>query len=77
MSWTDEAGVEQNPYCTVQSKQLAPYDYATASTNSIGAPPTTSFPVEAIAGTPITYKVEGFEHYAGTYELFITVERLQ
>jgi hypothetical protein len=72
LSWTDEAGLETNTYAELGTDQVPPQDYAPI--HSVLPP----LSIEAIAGTSINYTVGGI---AGgtpvTYELFMTVERLQ
>jgi len=49
--------------------------YRGRSTYSNTLPP---IPIEAVAGTPISYAVGGIPYGGGgTYELFMTVEELQ
>jgi hypothetical protein len=79
LGWTDEAGLEQAPeYSVVYARQSAPFSYGSPFITGNGltvAQPV--FPIEAIAGTPISYAVTPFLQGDGTYELFMTVERLQ
>jgi hypothetical protein len=75
LRWTDEAGFETNNHTTLYGNQVPPLDYAQAPGLPGILPP---IPIEAIAGTPINYTVGGpTDGSGGTYELFMTVERLQ
>jgi hypothetical protein len=75
LEWKDEAGNEVNQYGTLYADQIAPNSYGFGTFLSNILPP---IPIEAIAGTPISYFINGpLDGSGGTYELFISVEQLQ
>jgi hypothetical protein len=74
LNWTDEVGVESNQFSGLLLSNVPPIDYATSFYGNFQPP----LPIEAIAGTPITYYTFGpTDGSGGTYELFITVEQVQ
>jgi hypothetical protein len=76
LDWTDEAGAENSTLGLLAADQVPPNDYANFQGGTGYLPP--PVPIEAIAGTPLTYSVVGpADGSGGTYELFISVEQLQ
>jgi hypothetical protein len=76
LGWTDEAGTETSTLGLLEADQIPPTDYGLFQGGVGYLPP--PVPIEAIAGTPITYVVAGpTDGSGGTYELFISVEQLQ
>ena len=76
VNWTDEAGMETGYASQLSTNSAPPFDYG-FSADGFGYF-SSPVPIEAIAGTPITYAVTGpTDGSGGTYELFITVEQLQ
>jgi hypothetical protein len=76
IGWTDESGAELGCMAELIGGQMPPNNYAVQSGAS--NTPQEPIPIEAIAGTPITYSVTRTNFgTGGTYELFISVEQLQ
>ena len=76
LSWTDESGGEEGNLATLYGYQTPSINYAVQS--GAANTPQEPVPFEAIAGTPITYFVDGpTDGSGGTYEIFMTVEQLQ
>jgi hypothetical protein len=70
VSYTDGAGAENYYAASTNAYYVPPYAYGL----SPAADTANSFTFNALAGTAITYSVLGYP--AGTYDLFIVVERL-
>ena len=69
LSWNDEVGAENTFLAQLDTGAVPPQDYA----EPLGTPDCTVV-FRALAGIPVTYQVYGTP--AGTYSLFIVVERL-
>jgi hypothetical protein len=68
LNWTDDAGQETWQGPPLAASAVPPYAYFN---------PIPTFTFRANAGTPITYSVDPFSTFAGTYDLFFTVEQLR
>jgi hypothetical protein len=72
-NWTDEAGAEQATPIFVVDRQAAPQAYGSTQAGDL----VNNFTFRAIAGQPVSYSVTDLgSGAAGTYELFIVLERL-
>jgi hypothetical protein len=71
INYTDEAGAEQIDETFVNNNALPPRAWSPTIVNGGAAP----FVFRAIAGSPVSYSVSAAQT-SGTYELFLTVERL-
>ena len=69
INYTDGAGVETYFGAEDDAAIVPPYAYGTSASGDTA----NSFTFNALAGTAITYAVGGIP--AGTYDLFIVVER--
>jgi hypothetical protein len=75
LNWADEAGTETSSYSVLNTAWAPPSGYGQGPVFYAIFP--APAPIEAIAGTPITFSFTGATEGDGTYELFMTVERLQ
>jgi hypothetical protein len=75
LGWTDDAGAEQAENLLQLSASAHPPDDYGFGENAL----TQTAIMRAVAGSPITYNVPntGCSGDNGTYELFLTAERLQ
>jgi hypothetical protein len=70
LNWNDDVGAESTFLAQLDTGASPPQDYGSSGT---GVPDCTVI-FRGLAGTPVTYQVYGTP--AGTYSLFIVVERL-